>query len=61
MQLAGLVVENDNGIPSVDRRASGHEKCSECDQDHPPHEFIVDREKGSRNVLVLCLGKNERK
>jgi hypothetical protein len=27
----------------------------------PPHGLIADREKGSRNAEVFCIGKNERK
>jgi hypothetical protein len=30
-------VEKDNGIPNVDRRATGHEKRSQCKQSHTPH------------------------
>jgi hypothetical protein len=39
-------VEKDNGIPSVDRRASGHEKRSQFKQTYPPHGIIAEREKG---------------
>jgi hypothetical protein len=56
-----VAVEKDNSIPSVDLRASGHEKRSQCKQSHSPHEFIADREKGSQNAEVFCIGKNERK
>jgi hypothetical protein len=33
----GFTAEKDNGIPSLDRQASGHEKRSQCKQTHPPH------------------------
>jgi len=45
MLLAGLAVEKDNAIPSVDGRASGHEKRSQCKQSHSHHGFIADQEK----------------
>jgi hypothetical protein len=43
-------VEKDNAIPSVDGRASGHEKRKQCKQSDPPHGLIANREKGSRNA-----------
>jgi uncharacterized membrane protein (UPF0136 family) len=52
-------VEKDNGIPSVDSRASGREKRSQCKRAYPPHGFIAEREKGSRNAEEFCIGKNE--
>jgi hypothetical protein len=55
------MLQKDNGIPSVDRRVSGHEKRSQCKQSHPPHSFIVDREKGFCKIGEVCIGKNERK
>ncbi|MCX6962527.1 MAG: hypothetical protein NTZ08_08775 [Verrucomicrobia bacterium] len=39
-------MEKDNDVSIGDRRASGHEKRSQCKQGYPPHGFIVDREKG---------------
>jgi hypothetical protein len=30
-------VEKDNDVPIMDRRASGHEKRSQCKQSHTPH------------------------
>jgi len=56
-----VAVEKENYVSSVDCRASGHEKRSQCKQSHSPHEFIAGREKGSQNAEVFCLGKNERK
>jgi len=56
-----IAVEKDNGVPSVDSRASGHEKRRQCKQAYPPHGFIMDREKGFCKIGEVCIGKNERK
>jgi hypothetical protein len=50
-------VEKDNGIPSVDRRESGHEKRRQCMQSHPQHGFIAAREKGFCKIHEVCIGK----
>ena len=52
-------MEKDNGIPSVDRRASGREKRSQCKQGYPPHGFIVDRKKGFYKIHEVYNGKNQ--
>jgi len=56
-----VAVEKDNGVPSVDSRASGYEKRSRFEQCHSARGFIAEREKGSRNAEGFCIGKNERK
>jgi hypothetical protein len=50
-------VEKDNGIPSLDRRASGHEKRSQCKQHNPPHGFIAEREKFSAKFTRFITEK----
>jgi hypothetical protein len=50
-------VEKDNSIPSVDRRASGHEKRSQCKQGHPSHGFIADQEKVPETLRCFVLEK----
>jgi hypothetical protein len=57
MLLAGLAVEKDNGFPRLDRRASGHEKHSQCKQGHPLHGFIADRERGFCEINEVSIEK----
>jgi hypothetical protein len=52
-----IAVEKDNGVPSVDSRASGHEKRSQCKQGYPPHGFIAEREKGFWKIDEVQIGK----
>jgi hypothetical protein len=54
-------VEKDNGVPSVDSRASGHEKRRQCKQGYPPHGFIVDQKKFSAKLARFVSEKMTRK
>jgi hypothetical protein len=50
-------VEKDNGVPSVDSRASVHEKRSLCKQGYPPNGFIAERGKGFCKIDKVQIGK----
>jgi len=48
-------MEKGIGLLSVDRGASGHEKCSQCEKGQPTHRFIADLGEGFREFEAVCL------
>jgi hypothetical protein len=54
-------MKKNNGLPSVDRGACGHEKCGQREQSHPSHGFILGSGEGFMKFEAVCLCENERK
>jgi len=54
-------VEKDNGIPIMDRRASGHEKRGQCKQSHLSVDLSRLEKKVPDKLKGFVSEKNERK